>query len=48
MAKDDAIIQEVRSVRRQIAEECNHDGRKISERAEKAYAEFLARATQAA
>jgi len=43
MPKDDAIIQEVRAVRHQIARECGNDIRKISERADKAYEQFLAR-----
>ena len=42
-SKDDAIIREVRAVRHQIAQECGNDVRKISERADKAYAQFLAR-----
>ena len=44
MPKDDAIIQEIRAVRHQIAQECGNDVRKISERADKAYERFLARA----
>lgn len=47
MPKDDAIIQEVRAVRRQIAQECDNDIRKISEHAEKAYEAFLARTNAA-
>ena len=43
MTKDDAIIQEVRAVRRQIAQECGNDIRKITEHADKAYAAFLSR-----
>ena len=43
MIKDDAIIQEVRAVRHQIAEACGNDVRKISEYADKAYAAYLAR-----
>ena len=43
MPKDDAIIQEVRAVRHQIARECGNDIRKISECADKAYELFLAR-----
>ena len=43
MPKDDAIIQEVRAVRHQIAQDCGNDVRKISEYADKAYEAFLAR-----
>lgn len=34
MPKDDAIIQEVRAVRRKIAEECGNDIQKIIEHSE--------------
>lgn len=43
MPKDDAIIQEVRAVRHQIAQACCNDVRKITEHADKAYEAFLAR-----
>ena len=43
MSEDDAIIQEVRAVRHQIAADCGNDIRKITEYADRAYAAFLAR-----
>ena len=43
MPNDDVIIQEVRAIRHQIAQECDNDLEKISERADKSYAEFLTR-----
>lgn len=43
MPKDDSIIQEVRAVRRRIAQDCENDVRKITQHADKAYEAFLAR-----
>lgn len=43
MPKDDAIIQEVRAIRHQIAQDCGNDVHKISEHADEAYEAFLAR-----
>jgi hypothetical protein len=43
MPNDNAIIEEVRKVRHQIAQECDNDVRKISEHADEAYKAFLAR-----
>lgn len=38
---DTAIIDEVRAIRRQIAEECGNDLRKITEHAKEATRRFL-------
>jgi len=43
MPKDSAIVQEVRAARHQIAEACGNDVRKISEYADRAYKQFVAR-----
>jgi len=42
MSDDSPIVAEVRRIRHQIAEECGHDLRKITEHALKAAKEFLA------
>ena len=41
--KDDSIVAEVREARRQIAEACGNDIRKICEHADKAYEAFKKR-----
>ena len=46
--KDDSIVAEVRAARRQIAEACGNDIRKICEHADKAYEAFKKRVGQGA